>query len=336
MMKARTKMAGLVLLVVALSAGGLPIRLGHAAPHASYRNRVLQVVVPGPELQGRIDYLLNRHATGYQINSDSKTAYIKDFRCSLGDGEITIRFSYDAKTRGWTWVRKYGIAGPKQKAYGPWVKDSGWIEVDVHTGVHNGMLIAYTRNGYVRWGSNNWFTNQFRDLFDQKIRDSVADSVNAAVAEALGGRNVPPADVLLRYGAAEIGRAFGVSRAVAENTIRNAIRRSNPNAKVTSQGVVIQVVVPDGPPSGSNGGANLPFTFWRYYEGGNPGYFQKRGARWVEVKGNRVYAQFQQSGVTPSEVELYDLRRRMWVRLTGTRCYWSTDRSRWHYLYNRA
>ncbi len=268
-MKARTKMIGLALLAVALSAGGLPTRLGHAAPHGSYRNRTLQVVVPGPELRGRIDYLLNRHVSGYVINTKSQTAYIKNFRSSFGNRVIKIRFDYDIKRRGWT-------SGPFGRIYGPWVKDSGWIEVDVRTGVGNGMLFAYTRNGYVRWGSNNWFTNQFRSLFDQKVRDNVADNVNAAVAQSLGGRKVPLADVLLRYGAADIARAFGVSRAVAENTIRSAIRRTNPSAYVTAEGLVIQLAVPRTHQPVTSQPTHQPVTsqVWIYNQTRNPIFFQ--------------------------------------------------------------
>jgi len=209
-----------------------------ARPKAQLRGNVLKVTVPARDLTPLIDRYLNKTASGYIINSKTQTAYIKNFRSSFQNGGIKIRFDYNVKRRGST---KTFIGGT---AYGPWIKDSGWIEVTVWTGVRHWKLYSYTRNGYVRWRSNNWFTNQVRGLFDQKIRDNVTVSVNNGLASATGGRYLNLKTLAVKHGASVIARQTGRSTRDVSRSMYRAFNRTKLHVGVKSYGLVATLALP--------------------------------------------------------------------------------------------
>jgi hypothetical protein len=88
------------------------------------------------------------------------------------------------------------------------------------------------------------------------------------------------------------------------------------------------------PPSGSEAPAPLQFTKWIYPadESGKPGFFQQRGAEWLEVKAGKVIAHFKQSARTAEFVELFDPGRGLWVRLEPTEYSFSRDRANWFFI----
>jgi hypothetical protein len=91
---------------------------------------------------------------------------------------------------------------------------------------------------------------------------------------------------------------------------------------------------PKSPSESVGSGSPLRFTKWTYPadERGRPGYFEQRGAEWVEAKQGKVVAHFKESARTADYVELFDQGRRLWVRLKPTECAFSRNQTNWVFI----
>ena len=126
--------------------------------------------------------------------------------------------------------------------YTAWAKDSGWIEATVFINVRNGRIQARTRNGYVRWGSNNWFTNQFLAGFaDYVIRDSTSEAINAAIVAELGGNSVSLSDVVAKHAVPILQRELNLSAGQAKELVTSAFRNVNVNSALDQRGIKFSI-----------------------------------------------------------------------------------------------
>jgi hypothetical protein len=222
---------------------GLAAVLAVAAPAQSkpqvrYADGKLTVLIPAADLAPVIDKLVSDAATGYQMNSDSKTAYIQHFRSSFEKDKIVIRFDYDAKTRGWT----HGIGG---KVYGPWAKDSGQMQVGVITKVVDWKLKAYVTYRDIHVQSNNWFTNWLMQDpgIEGMVKGKILEPVNTAIETALGGRTVDLKQLVAREGAAAMAAALGRPEAEVRKLLDAGLATARLDGRVTPAGVEAVVFV---------------------------------------------------------------------------------------------
>ena len=225
---------------LAAAAVFLAPRPAQAAPSVTYKDGVVTVHLPAAEVKQIVDREAAK-LTGYKMNSDSKTAYTKNFRSSLSEGRITVRFDYDAKTRGWT---KDLFGG---KVYGPWAKDSGWIEFPIFVRVTDWQLRASTNVRDVRLQSNNWFTNWLmQDAgVEFMVKGTMYDVVSAELQKALGGRTLDLRELVVQQGGAAVANATGLSKDEVSRALRNGLGRARLDARISANGLTATVAIKD-------------------------------------------------------------------------------------------
>jgi hypothetical protein len=226
--------AGLAVAVLAAAPAA-----GLAEPKVSYADGKLQVLLPAADLAPLIDKLVSDAATGYAVNGDSKTAYIKNFRSSFDKDKVIIRLDYDAKTRGWT---KNPFGG---RVYGPWAKDSGQIQIGVIAKVVDWRLKAYATYRDVKLTSNNWFTNWLmQDAgVETTVNGKILEAVNGALENALGGRTIDLKQVLVKEGSGAVAKATGLPAPEVQKHLQNGLSDGRFDARITPAGLEAMVAV---------------------------------------------------------------------------------------------
>ncbi len=203
-----------------------------AGPVATCANGELKIHVPANEMIPRINDYLNKHAAGFVMQSETRTAFVDNFRASLRAGAITIRFDYKIRERGWT-------NGPfGSKLLGPWITDTGWVEADVKAVVENGMLRTKAHRDDVHWGSKNWFTALLRDLFDDHLRDHLATGVSEAVAAGLGtGKELKLEPLFIAHGTPQLVACYGIKAPQAQAWLTQNVCKLKVHAAVEKDGL---------------------------------------------------------------------------------------------------
>ncbi len=214
-----------------------PTRIAWASNIEFSNDGALKLTIFENEVRDLLTAELNRQASGYVVNSDSQTAYIDNFRAWLENGRIKVVFDYKAKNRGWT-----SVAG--RRIYGPWVSDSGWISTEIQASVRQWQFQSYAPYQFVKWGSNNWFTNQLGSLFDIEISGKIYNGINSALAQAFGGsRKQDLRQIMLSYGPAKLAAAFGTDLESATSFLRSLLERVDGYLTITNSGFEIDLFV---------------------------------------------------------------------------------------------
>jgi hypothetical protein len=211
-----------------------PLTTAFAEPTVTYEGGKLTINIPARDFLPILDQVGNEQLTGYQVNTDSQTAYTKNVRSSLSGDRIAVKFDYDAKARGWT---KIPLGG---KVYTDWAKDSGWIEVPLFARVERLHLITSTNYRDIRVSSNNWFTNWL--LGDIGIEATVKGKIYAASHAALTQR-IDLRDLILEDGAAAIAEASGKAKREVRRALENGLGGVQIDARVVKDGLSLTASV---------------------------------------------------------------------------------------------